>query len=159
MRMLSVRPLLVLSVLGEAALLLLDDQKSSRALIDELRARPRRAPPPRKFSVAEIEEGQRADGATVEYLNGDTFWTTASTLESVGHHEREVAVRLSTSEMEHRKRNRGRGDCFHGCSARSSNGRNSSRRGTSSRRRRHRLLRRRPAAGPGSTPRRRSRCA
>ena len=115
--MLSVRPLLVLSVLGEAALLLLDDQQSSRALIEELRSRPRRVPPPRKFSVAEIEERQRAEGATVEYLNGDTFWTTSSTRESVRHHEREVAVRLARNEMEHRKRNRGRGDCFHGCDA------------------------------------------
>ena len=110
-----VRPLLVLSLLGEAALLLLDEPQG-RALIAELRGRARRTPPPRKFSVAEIEERQRADGATVEYLGGDTFWTT-----SVRLHDHKEAVQLSSSEMEHRKSNRRRNDnCFHGCTARNS---------------------------------------
>ena len=67
----AARPLLVLSLLGEAALLLLDDdqQSSRRALIAALRGQSRLAPPSRKHSVAELEEQQRAPGATVEYLD------------------------------------------------------------------------------------------
>ena len=109
----AARPLLVLSLLGEAALLLLDDdqQSSRRALIAALRGQSRLAPPSRKHSVAELEEQQRAPGATVEYLDD----LSAALATSKVLRARLEQFQLSTDSNGHAGRKKK--DCFHGCTS------------------------------------------
>ncbi len=127
----ATRPLLVLSLLGEAALLLIDDHQSSRALIAALRERSRRVPPPRKFSVAELEEQQRAEGAVLEYLDD----LSAALASSKNLRERLAAMNISTpswyapserqpimdsatargKQGKQSKDKKRRSNCFHGC--------------------------------------------
>ena len=60
----------VVQVLLGVAAVPFDMRAQHRALIAELRAKPRpRDRPERKFSVAQLEEQQRNKGATIEFLD------------------------------------------------------------------------------------------